>query len=321
MRKNFYSAKTFSMEKKEMNTRYWFFICAFLALLCLAGVGCQTPARNFETAAGIPTEPDGVGGGTGWIAFTATRDGNIDLYMIKLDGSEEIRLTDDPSEDAGLLFSPDGKQIAFYSDRDGNREVYLMNADGSGLKRLTNNPADDYPCYWSADGSKIAIYSSTDARSLVYLLPLDGSDPIPLATSFCPAWSPDGRQMVWADDGIFLSNADGSEARQLTDGLRPDFMPVWSPDGEKIAFHSTRDGTFEIYMMNPDGSDQVRLTQSESSSKCPAWSPDGKWIAFHHMMGEGNTDLFVLRIENRTLFRLTEADGAEVCPHWQPGVP
>ena len=64
------------------------------------------------------------------------------------DGSGLQNLTNNPGEDRGPVWSPDGTKIALVSARDGNSEIYVMNADGSGLQNLTNNPGyDDGPAW------------------------------------------------------------------------------------------------------------------------------------------------------------------------------
>src|SRR5437879_10999009 len=67
------------------------------------------------------------------IAFTR---GFGDIYVMKADGSEPVRLTDSPFLDGQASWSPDGRRIAFVSDRDASSayehfEIYVMNADGS----------------------------------------------------------------------------------------------------------------------------------------------------------------------------------------------
>jgi Tol biopolymer transport system component len=99
------------------------------------------------------------------IVFSSYRDGNLEIYVMNADGSEQTRLTDSASEQAPS-WSPDGKKIAFYSLRNDvpgdteygkderawyecNAEIYIMNSDGSEQKNITNNPAyDGYP-FWS----------------------------------------------------------------------------------------------------------------------------------------------------------------------------
>lgn len=60
------------------------------------------------------------------LAFTSTRDGNAEIYVMNADGSGQTRLTVNDGLDAGAAWSPDGRRLAFTSDRDGNDEIYVM---------------------------------------------------------------------------------------------------------------------------------------------------------------------------------------------------
>ena len=60
---------------------------------------------------------------------------------------------------------------------------------------------------------------------------------------------------------IFVMNADGTEARQLTDNDDSDTGPSWSPGGDRIVFTSNRDGDLEIFVMNADGADTYSTGQ------------------------------------------------------------
>ena len=73
----------------------------------------------------------------GKIAFGSERDGNLEIYVMNADGSNQTRLTHDANPDNSPTLSPDGSKIAFESERDGNREIYAMDADGSNQTRLT----------------------------------------------------------------------------------------------------------------------------------------------------------------------------------------
>ena len=85
----------------------------------------------------------------GRIAFISDRDGNVEIYTMKTDGTSVVRLTDNPVIDTEPSWSPDERKIAFCSDQDGDFEIYVMNADGAGVTNLTGNPVlDAYPA-WS----------------------------------------------------------------------------------------------------------------------------------------------------------------------------
>jgi Tol biopolymer transport system component len=92
------------------------------------------------------------------IAFGSARNGgNHDVFLMDIDGGNQVRLTTSLAYDDQPKWSPDGSKIAFMSGRDGNLEIYTMNADGSAQTRITNNPlADGFPA-WSHDGTKLAF--------------------------------------------------------------------------------------------------------------------------------------------------------------------
>lgn len=86
---------------------------------------------------------------TGRIAFSSTRDGNREVYVMDADGSNQTRLTNNLSwYDGVTCFSPDGQKIAFSSDRDINAEIYVMDIDGPNQTNLTNNLGWDYSPSW-----------------------------------------------------------------------------------------------------------------------------------------------------------------------------
>jgi len=82
------------------------------------------------------------------IAFSSRCEGDGETYVMNVEGSGQINLTNDSSADWFRACSPDGTRIAFPSERDGDWEIYVMNADGSGVTRLTEEPVDDGGPEW-----------------------------------------------------------------------------------------------------------------------------------------------------------------------------
>ena len=105
--------------------------------------------------------------------------------------------------------------------------------------------------------------------------------------------------------------------RRLTHSRASDRSPTWSPDGTQIAFHSYRDGDWDIFVMNADGTNRRRLTHSSASDAFPAWSPDGTQITFHsHRYGDW--DVFVMNANGTNLRRLTDNNASDRSPTWSP---
>ncbi len=187
-------------------------------------------------------------------------------------------------------------QIAFISYRDGARDIYVMNADGSGVTRLTNSQAFKYSLVWSPDGAKIASSSDRDANDEIYVMNADGTGLVNLSNN------PDA-------DGTGLVNLSNNPATDFADG--------WSPDGTKIAFHSNRDGNWEIYVMNVDGSNLLNLTSNPANDYGAVWSPDGSKIAFPSDR-DGNDEIYVMNADGSGVTRLTNNPAADGGPIWSP---
>lgn len=216
-----------------------------------------------------------------FIAVTSARYGdNVDIFLLPVDGSEVIRLTDDPSIDAQLDWSPDDQRVAFVSLRDGDQELYLADRDGSHVERLTDDPGQDNNPAWSPDGNQIAFTSDRRGNRDIYLLDLVGG-------------------------GL----------TQLTSSPEDELQPKWSADGNQIVFTSYRDDNLDLYLMNADGSNVQRLTYHPAFDEHPSWSPDGAYIAFDSDRG-GDYDIYVIELANGEVVQLTTDPRDEVSPDW-----
>jgi Tol biopolymer transport system component len=78
------------------------------------------------------------------IAFVTDRDGNFEIYVMNVDGTNTINLTNNPATEFNPTWSPLGTKILFSTTRDGNSEIYSMNPDGTSQTRLTSNSVGDF---------------------------------------------------------------------------------------------------------------------------------------------------------------------------------
>lgn len=99
------------------------------------------------------------------------------------------------------------------------------------------------------------------------------------------AISPDGKDIAFSYKGdIYLVSTEGGVARQMTTNAAYDAYPVWSPDGQKIAFASTREGSFDIYLMSRWGGEPRRLTTSSNSEIPMAFADNDNVLYLSNIM-------------------------------------
>ena len=227
--------------------------------------------------------PDGT-----TIAFASKRDDNVDIYTMNRDGSNVVRLTDDPGIDMSPSYSPDGKKIAFISYRNGNNlNVYTMNTDGTEVFEVTESPGTDASPCWSPDSLSILFvsnYEFVDGTNRLYLVGADGTNQRRFTTDTAdegdPNWNPVSTEIVYqrSDESggsqIYKIDGDGTFQERLTDGTLADqgWHASWSYDGMQMVFVSDRDGTPRLYKMSRAGTDVLELTSGATVDGQPNWS-------------------------------------------------
>jgi dipeptidyl aminopeptidase/acylaminoacyl peptidase len=98
--------------------------------------------------------------------------------------------------------------------------------------------------------------------------------------------SPDGKQVAFTKEAtgswqLFVANLDGSEMRQLTEGLLETSEPAWSPSGTRIAYVGLgSDATRNVHVVHVATGRSRRITDEQSDVWSPQWSPDGRSILY-----------------------------------------
>ena len=117
---------------------------------------------------------------------------------------------------------------------------------------------------------------------------------------------------------LYISNADGTAERALTQPGTLDYNPAWSPAADWIVFTSERAGSADLYRIHVDGSGLERLTDDPAYDDQAAFSPDGKRAVFVSTRAAGRANLWILDIESRKATALTAGDGGDFRPSWSP---
>ena len=229
------------------------------------------------------------------MVFITVVAGKEQLFRMRLDGSQMTQLTRDDADHEDPAWSPDGKHIAFVLMRDGHEQIHLMNPDGTAVEALTPAEVKTIHPNWYPDSRSLAYCTDDDLKppkknpAQIYSIEISSRKITQLiegGVNTYPAWSPDGKKIAFRrmlgenNSEVFVANADGTEARNLTNDPAFDGWPAWSPDGTKIAFASNRRSSYEIYIMNPDGSGVRKVANNEGRATAPQWTKDGKSIFF-----------------------------------------
>jgi TolB protein len=197
-----------------------------------------------------------------FIVFDA--DTGQQIKMIPADGGDPISFLPDTIKihKGGLpAWSPDASQIAF---KDSEYWLCIYEMKTHKVQRIFQKEGMLLlPGCWSHDG-KFFLFSLKDrqsGRSTIWKISPDGKQKMQITEHHENFYrylslSPDGSLLtygVWADGsmGIYVMRADGGTSLPLavtSDGLNEGAS--WSPDGQKIAFISTRSGSYDIWIMD-----------------------------------------------------------------------
>jgi len=166
-------------------------------------------------------------------------------------------------------WSPDGKTIAFDSIRSGKLNIYPWRIDTCELKRITTTEANDFTPEWSPAGKEIAFVSDRTGHNEIFIIDLTGGMPRQVtknnSDAIHPHWSPDGRQIIYCS-------------------ARDNPNQASAPEGE----------VYEIYTIKPDGTDVKQITHDKGINTYPSFSPEGGEILFRKVLGEKNSQVFVM---------------------------
>jgi TolB protein len=208
-----------------------------------------------------------------WPLYTS-----FDIFMADLNGKIVKRLTNSKGYDAEATISPDGKKMIYTSTKHGDIDLYIMDLKTGKEKKITNTLGYDGGAWFSPDGKKIIWRASrpkTEAEVTEYKQLLAENMVAPTNME------------------VFIANADGSNAKQVTSFGNANWAPAYMPDSKRIIFasnHQSKRGfPFNLFTINEDGSGLEKISAEKAFDAFPMFSPDGKKIIFCSNRNNGGT--------------------------------
>ena len=232
------------------------------------------------------------------------------------DGHEQV-LTPQPWAFVGHVhWLPDmsGLLLVARSQEVLNQQLWLLSYPDGAARRVTNDLDDYRSSSLTADGRRLATIQDT---SLVTLWAAPDGDAARAAE--LPAGNvgflqgsgvistPDGRIVYCtrteAGPAIWIMDADGSNRRQLTNGLAA-LEPALTPDGRYVVFAAYTPQGRNLWRMSVGGGDAVRLTGG-AADYAPAVSPDGQWVVYSSLT-DGRLTLWKVPVGGGAPAQLTD---------------
>ncbi|HKS30607.1 MAG TPA: protein kinase [Pyrinomonadaceae bacterium] len=228
-----------------------------------------TGSKGLYGEGGLVWTPDGH------VIYTSAVSGNMDIWSMSADGSNQKQLTTDSEEDSVPAVSPDGRTIIFNTDRAGMPSLWRMDIDGGNQKALTSGQ-EDYLPQVSPDGRWIIFSSWRSGKTALWKMPFEGGEPVQLTDKFTynGVVSPDSKLVAcgFADEQpgslqrIAILPIDGGEFIKtfeipVTANLG---SMVWSADGKAVLYRDTRNSVTNIWAQPVDGGPPKQLTDNKT---------------------------------------------------------
>jgi Tol biopolymer transport system component/DNA-binding winged helix-turn-helix (wHTH) protein len=223
------------------------------------------------------------------LAVIMGNDKGIGVQLRSVHTAQVVTLLEGQKEwFSSVAWHPDGKHLILSANQKGVRRLWKLPAQGGELEPLALAGEDAHFPSISPDGKRLVFVHEFHDWDLwrvgLNAGGVESSAPFLSSTrlDWDPAPAPDGKRIAFVSERggtreIWVSNADGSNAMQLTSlgGPRAG-RPSWSPDGRLLAFHIFDGGGIRVV---PADGGPPRAAFAEYG-EFPSWSALGHWIYF-----------------------------------------
>jgi Tol biopolymer transport system component/tRNA A-37 threonylcarbamoyl transferase component Bud32 len=292
-------------------------------------------------------EPPGGHGVPAWspdgkrLAFSTYLGRRSEIWSVAVDGSELVPVLRDQPACFHPVYTPDGHHLLYSAVTEGERHSvwsvavspHTGEAVAEPVQLATLGPVSIRQLAVSATGDHLA-YTALSTRSNLVSLSLDPEtdlpqgEPIPLTSGSGrnnrPSFSPDGARVAYdswrvgVNPDIWIVDAGGGDAVQLTSDPATDSHASWFPSSDRVAFLSRRDGGWALWSRHLDTGEVVRLGQLGQDVAWAQLSPDGRRVAYHSREGSTTLNLWTANPDGTDRLQLTDDDELMGFPCWSP---
>ena len=222
------------------------------------------------------------------------------------------QLTEQSGQELYPDISPDGNYIIYTKSIDGFMHILLQRVGGGNAIDLTkDSKVNNYQSVFSPNGELIAFRSERDGGG-IFLMGSTGESVRRLTNfGYNPAWSPDGKKVLYATESVehpysrgtvsqlWTTDIINGETKKIYNGDA--VQPNWSPNGKWIVYWGLPMGTGKrvIWIIKATGSTPIMITKDNYINWSPVWSSDGKYIYFSSNRG-GSMNLWKVKIDEGT---------------------
>jgi serine/threonine protein kinase len=240
--------------------------------------------------------------------------GSLEIWSVRPDGADlRHEFIDSLTTRQPIAFSwaPDGASIAWIRNfSEGYGEVMTRHLATGRERQLTFDKKYVDEVFWTRN-DVILFISNKSGQSNLWMVPAGGGGETQVTLGAVPiisgTISADNKKLVCLQQEkvghYWISNIDGTDARQLTfDDMRLGLGRI-SPDGRQISctiqdvdFANLADS--RLYVMDRDGSNRKQLTSGSLNVLFNRWSPNGEWLAFSARKAEAPSnpsDVYLIR--------------------------
>ena len=198
-----------------------------------------------------------------------------------------------------LKASPQGSRLAWIENHQGKRNLWVTEVSGDHATAL------QVTAYDKDDGQNLGDVAWTpDGRNVIYAR--GGDFEFPDRAFPNPALLPEG-----VDQVIWMVSADGKQTRKLAEGR----SPTVSPDGKLVAFLSK--GQLWTLALNDASAKPVVLFHARGDISPALWSPDSKSVAFVSKRGDHGF-VGVYNLTAQTITYMDPSTTSDDAPVWSP---